>query len=1019
MNRGAVFVEETGFKVVLLSGDAHGFFEQSISERGAHSFSLRFVGAQPIRAVALDSVRSPTHFFRGSDSTKWKANVYPATRMRSENLYPGIHLIIERNNKGLVFDFEVDPGADPDVIKWTYEGLDSISVESQQLSLHTRFGSLTEELPGAFQEISGLKRPVEISYRQTAEGHIGIQLGNYRKNQAMTIDPVLVFSTFSGSSADNWGYTATYDDAGNIYGAGIAFGVGYPLWSGYQTAFAGGDVDIAISKLSPDGSQLLYSTYYGGNENEYPHSLVVDPQGRLVVLGSTGSPNLPMAAGAFDPSFNGGVPINIDGMGFDLGSDLFLAKFSSAGNQLNASSFYGGSGNDGINLGLDINYADSYRGEVIAAADGSVYIASVTRSTDLPVQNAHQSANGGSEDGLIAHFSAGLNTLLWATYFGGSLSECANGTRLSPDGSSVYVAGGSSSTGLALSGHQSTYSGGGADGMLLRLNASNGALTASTFVGTPQRDMSFFVEVDKLGGVYVFGQSFGNIPVSPGVFAHGGGGQFIQKFSSNLQTRIWSTSIGNGSIPNMSPTAFLVDDCLNIFISGWGGVTNTTGLGAMTNMALTNNAFNPNSDGNQFYFAVLGPDAGSLVFASYFGGDSREHVDGGTSRFSPEGTIYQAVCAGCANEPFPTTPGVYGPNNGSINCNLGLIKIDFETGVLAEANIDPSFDSDTLCDTIFVKFTNQSMHADVFFWDFGNGQTSTLAEPIARFDSLGSYSIRLVATDTVCDISDTAYLVFDHFTQPEFELLFQADYQSCDPSSPVRFVPDQSNSIGFQWDFGDGNSSNQAFPEHVYPGFGTYNVTLIALDSVCGYVDTARAEISFDSRTIEPKLEMGEFDCAQKMHRLLIVGAGDSIRVVWALPDGRSLESGSVLSIALEAGVPIEIFATVFDTVCGQEFSISRIFTLDYRHGALFVPDVFTPNGAAPNEHFEISGDDCFAQGEMLIFDRWGGRVFETDRPFEVFWDGRRSGKEAAQGVYFYLYRSGSFEKRGSVVLIR
>ena len=1019
LNRGAVFVEDSGFAVVLLSGDAHEFFEQSAEERSAHAFRLRFVGAHPIEAVATDSLQSPVHFFRGSDRSKWKTDLYPASRLISRNLYPGIHLIIESGSSGLVFDFEVEPGADPEQIQWEYIGLDSISFEAHRLGLHTRLGSLSEELPGAVQTILGREQSVEVSYRITSQGHIGLSLGNYARDSKLLIDPLLVFSSFSGSSADNWGYTATYDEAGNIYGAGIAFGTGYPLWNGYQSSFAGGDVDVAISKLSPNGSQLLYSTYYGGNDNEFPHSLVVDAQNRLVILGSTGSPNLPMAPNAFDPSFNGGVPINIDGLGFGQGSDLFLAKFSSTGNQLSASSFYGGSGNDGINLGLDINYADSYRGEVVAASDGSVYIASVTRSTDIPVQSAHQGVSGGSEDALIAHFSANLNNLIWATYLGGSLSECANGIRLSPDEASVYVAGGSSSTNLSLSGHQGSYMGGSADGMLLRFNATSGALTASTFVGSLQRDMSFFVEVDKLGGVYVFGQSFGNIPVSPGVYAYGGGGQFIQKFSGNLQSRLWSTSIGNGSIPNMSPTAFRVDDCLNIFLSAWGGVTNTTGLGNMTNMPLTNNAFNPNTDGNQFYFAVLGPDAGSLVFASYFGGSSREHVDGGTSRFSPDGTIYQAVCAGCANELFPTTPGVYGPNNGSINCNLGLIKIDFETGVLAQAGIDANFESDTICDTIFVRFTNQSQHADVFYWDFGNGQFSTLANPIGRFDSLGTYEIRLIATDTVCDISDTAQIVFEHYTRPEFEMGFQTDFQACNPTHPVRFIPDRTNAIGFQWDFGDGSSSNLALPEHTYSGFGTYTAVMIATDSLCGYVDTVVADVQFESRSAEPKLEMGEFDCALKLHRLMVVGLGDSIRVIWTLPKGRSVESGSVLTIALEAGVPIEILATVFDTVCEREFSISRSFTPDYRHGALFVPDVFTPNGIGPNERFEISGDDCFAQGRLIIFDRWGGQVFETDRPYEEFWDGRRSGKDAAQGVYFYLYKSGGFEKRGSVVLIR
>jgi len=1019
LNKGSVFVEPSGFTVVLTSFDEHDFRDHPASERSAQVVRMVLIGANHLHPQAVDSASTPTNYFLGDDPTLWKTGVYSAQKLRSPEVYPGIDLWLERSENGLVFDFEVHPGADPSVIRWKYEGADSVRLRENQLHISTRVGSLFERLPGAYQPVGTQKTEVDLGYRVYPDGSIGMDIGAYDPSKRLVLDPVLVFSSFSGSSADNWGYTAAYDLLGNIYGAGIAFGLGYPIFTGYQSSFTGGDIDVAISKLSPDGSQLLYSTYFGGNQNEQPHSLIVDSQNRLVVLGSTGSPNLPTTPGAYDRTFNGGIGILLGGLDFPLGTDLFVAKFSASGQQLERSTFYGGSGNDGINLGLDINYADYFRGEVVLGPDESVYIASVTRSTDLPAPNAHQSASGGGEDALIAKFAPDLGALSWATYFGGSLADCANGVRLSPDGSHVYIGGGSASTNLTLAGHQTNFAGGASDGMLLRFAASNGALTASTFIGSGQRDLCFFVETDKLGGVYALGQSFGSIPVSPGVYSFGGGGQFLQKFSPNLQTRLWSTSLGNGSVPNMSPTAFRVDDCLNIFISGWGGITNASGLGVMNGMPVTNNAFNPNSDGNQFYFAVLGPNAGSLVFASYFGGSSREHVDGGTSRFSPEGIIYQAVCAGCSNESFPTTPGVYGPNNNSTNCNLGLIKIDFETGVRAQASIDASFDSDTVCDTIFVRFNNQSIHADIYEWDFGNGQFSTLANPVARFDTLGNYVITLIATDTVCDIVDTATVSFEHRILRDLEVDFTTDYAPCNPSTPVRFIPERTDQLGFSWDFGDGSTGVGAYPEHAYPGFGSYTVTLYSVDLLCGYVDTTVRTLTFEAPQDEPRLEMGDFDCALGRHVLLILGSGPAVSVFWAFEDGSTATSGTVLPIWLEAGIPTAIQATVVDTVCGVTYVLNETLTPDYHSGALFIPNTFTPNGSGPNESFTISGDDCFANGHLIVFDRWGGKVFESSKPFDEFWDGTRSGRPASQGVYFYLFRYLDVERRGAVTLLR
>src|SRR5699024_7762135 len=106
-----------------------------------------------------------------------------------------------------------------------------------------------------------------------------------------------IFASYSGSSADNWGYTATYDAEGNFYMGGIVFGSGYPTTPGaFQETFQGGGntygnggFDISLSKLSPDGKELIYATYLGGSGDEQPHSLVVNRKGQLIISGRTNS----------------------------------------------------------------------------------------------------------------------------------------------------------------------------------------------------------------------------------------------------------------------------------------------------------------------------------------------------------------------------------------------------------------------------------------------------------------------------------------------------------------------------------------------------------------------------------------------------------------------------------------------------------------------------------------------------------------------------------------------------------
>ena len=149
-----------------------------------------------------------------------------------------------------------------------------------------------------------------------------------------------------------------------------------------------------------------------------------------------------------------------------------------------------------------------------------------------------------------------------------------------------------------------------------------------------------------------------------------------------------------------------------------GGPTGNTGLGVI-GMDVTPDAYKDIATNGDFYLMVLFDDVSDIFYGSFFGGSqSNEHVDGGTSRFSRKGQIYQAVCAGCgSNDDFPIVPdpGAVSETNNSFNCNLGVFKFDFEIPTtIADFNVP-----DQICVNQPFTVNNQSIFSQDYTWDFG------------------------------------------------------------------------------------------------------------------------------------------------------------------------------------------------------------------------------------------------------------------------------------------------------------
>lgn len=770
IHSGKLYIEKDGLTFWLYEyADPHED-EINPSHTAYQGIFQKFVNCNSTQPKTLGRASDHySNFLIGSDSSKWKHHVYDYQEIVYEELYTGIDLFYSSAKDQLSYFFKVAPNGQAAQIKLKIEGANAVYIDPKgNLVIDHRFGQITQSKLIAWAFKDGKREDVPIRFEKS-EGIVGLHFPDkLPKFDSLFIDPNLTFSTFTGSSADNWGFTATPDVAGNLYGAGIVFGFGYPTTAGaYDITYNNGEgipFDVGITKFNTSGTNLLYSTYLGGSGNETPHSIVCGSNGELYIYGVTSSSNFPISSGAYDATFNGGPNEMENSLSF-TGSDIYVAKISTNGSTLLASTYLGGSGTDGLNTNtLQYNYGDQFRGEIILDANNNVYIVSTTASSNFPVTSA--TTLNGSQDAVICKFSNNLNSLLWSTYFGGSGQDSGNSIEISPNGF-VYATGGTTSSSLTgiFSGNDLTFNGGISDGYLIKLNPANGSLLAGTFMGMGEYDQSYFVRCDPSNQVYVYGQTESNWGITPGCAGTPNSGQFLRKYDSNLQTIQWTTTFGAGSgHVEISPTAFLISDCYEIYIAGWGGTLNASSsvsqaLNSSSNgFTISPNAFQNNTNGSNFYLAVYSPDAQQLKYGTYMGGltSSSNHVDGGTSRFDKSGRIYHAVCGACGGNSFgfTSTPGSWSPQNPSTNCNMAVFKFDLSTLDAIFAQPSP-----LICIPQPVVFTNASVNGNSYYWDFGDNTNSTAFQPNHYYTSPGVYTVTLIVSDSAnCYIPDTAVI---------------------------------------------------------------------------------------------------------------------------------------------------------------------------------------------------------------------------------------------------------------------
>jgi hypothetical protein len=698
-----LFAEAGGLTYVLTAGlPEHGLKPTAALAKDllpAHALRVEFVGAiAGIMPAGEAETPGRQHYLLGNDARQWASNARVWHRLRYRQLWPGTDLLLKASTDNeLEYDLLLDAGADPNRLCLRYHGAETLTLDPQTgfLQVKTSVGQLTEQAPRAWQTdpATGQRQPVRCDF-QLKNGEVSFRLGAYDRRRALVIDPVVQFVTYSGARTENWGFAATHDAAGNLYTTGVAFGPGYPTTTGaYQASFAG-NTDIVVMKFNTTQTgpgARAWTTYLGGNGFDFPHSLLVNVRNELLLLGTTGSTNYPTTPTAAGRTFRGGPAVAPDpSFNLSAGVDVVLTRLSADGGRLRAGTYLGGTGTDGLldpaapAPRLRYNFGDSFRGDLTLDPQGNVYVATTSSSANFPGL-ATGAYRGGPADALVTSLDSTMARVRWTTAVGGSGEDAAYSLQRDEVSGDLFVSGGTTSANLsgATGGYQSALSGS-VDGFVARLQSASGRLVQATYLGTVEYDQAYFVRrgPTHVNFVYVLGQTAGAWPTTAGVYQNQNGRQFIQQLTDSLTRAGFATVFGAGrSMPDISPTAFEVDCYGRLYLAGWGGGRNLNG-GNTQGLPVTPNALQGNTDGRDFYLMQLSDGAQVLDYASFFGSADGDHVDGGSSRFDPQGTLYQAVCACQSNRglPIPLGANYYQNANAAPGCDNAAFKFALAAG---------------------------------------------------------------------------------------------------------------------------------------------------------------------------------------------------------------------------------------------------------------------------------------------------------------------------------------------------
>jgi len=491
----------------VLGFDNSGYYVSN----GTYALRVSFDGGQPVEPDA-DGTSAGS-----SPDTK----AAPFTRVSYSDLWPGIDVTYDAPGSGIARStWTLEPGADPAAIRLRYNRAVRVT-EAGELGIAFETGGMSESRPVAWQEVDGRRQPVAVAFARLDDDLVGFQVGAYRRDLPLTIDPTLSWNTFLGGSSIDEGNAIAVDGSGNVYVAGYSLA----SWGSPVRAYTS-SYDAFVAKLTSAGV-LTWNTFLGGSSYDEGSAIAVDGSGNVYVAGYSNT--------------TWGSPVRAH----TAVSDAFAAKLTSAG-ALTWNTFLGGSSYD-------------YGNGIAVDGSSNVYVAGSSQDTWGSPVRAYTSGY----DSFAAKLSS-VGVLTWNTFLGGG--DADQGYAITVDATSnAYVAGASSST---WGSPTRAYTSSASDGFVAKVT-SVGVLIWSTFLGGSGVDTCTAIAADADGNVYVAGisQATWGSPVRAYAFDYDG---FAAKLTS-AGALIWNTFLGGSGYDKAN--AITVDASGNAYVAGESNTT--------------------------------------------------------------------------------------------------------------------------------------------------------------------------------------------------------------------------------------------------------------------------------------------------------------------------------------------------------------------------------------------------------------------------------------------------------------
>jgi len=626
----------------------------------AAALKLELLGANPQPEIsARDRGDSYTNYVT-STARQSISNVPQYGRVHYFGVYPGIDLTYYGNHGQLEFDFIVAPDTPATKIAFGIRGAESVSTNSAgDLVLHSAGGDVQLHKPVAYQVANNRREPVEASFTLNARNEVAFALGAYDPGRELVIDPGVTYSTFLGAASKDFGQAIAVDSAGSPYLTGQTASSQFPKTLGKFN----GATDAFVTKFKPDGSGLIYSTFFGGSGDDSGNAIALDASKNVYFVGGTGSNNLPVTSNAAQSTYAGGPA--------DSPFDAFIAKLNPSGALLYAT-YAGGS-------------AEDIATAVAVDSNGNIYAAGETVSTNFPTVAQLQGGNAGDRDGFVVKINASTGAFGFSSYLGGSSADLISGMALDTNGN-IYVTGLTTSTNFPLAGtpYQNKC---GTDG---NCNPGSNGAESDAFITAIKSDLTQYIYSTYLGGSsFDEGQAIA-VDGSGNAFIAGDTGSSDLKTVNPYQSSLKSGAGSNGFVAELDPTGSTAKYLTYIGGSGldtpFGIAIDSTAQNIFLTGQTSSSDF-PTASPLQSIFAggksdafvsrlqpSKGAGAAQLIFSTFLGSSGDEDTQLGGIATDAQGNVYVTGDTGTiSTTPFPTINPFQPATGGGVDAFLTKI----------------------------------------------------------------------------------------------------------------------------------------------------------------------------------------------------------------------------------------------------------------------------------------------------------------------------------------------------------